>query len=84
MEIEIEHGDWRIYIEANPDCWRGGFVWSICRDDTEWDSGLAFAAEGAETAARQAEPGESHMLANERQGLSNWLLYKDIFWQAGH
>ena len=31
-----------IYIEANPDRYRGGFTWSACRDENELDCGLAF------------------------------------------
>lgn len=31
-----------IYIEDNADRWRGGYSWSVCKDEVELDSGLAF------------------------------------------
>ncbi|MFZ6749595.1 hypothetical protein [Undibacterium sp. Ren11W] len=37
---EIFH-DHEIYIELNPDHYRGGFAWSVCKDECEIDCGLA-------------------------------------------
>lgn len=37
-EVFCEH---EIYIEPNPDHYRGGFAWSVCKDDCEIDCGLA-------------------------------------------
>lgn len=31
-----------IYIEDNPDRWRGGYSWAVCKDEVELDSGLEF------------------------------------------
>jgi hypothetical protein len=33
--------DHEIYIEPNPDHYRGGFAWSVCKDECELDCGLA-------------------------------------------
>ena len=43
-----------IYIEANPDRYRGGFTWSVCRDENELDTGLAFTKNDALAEARKA------------------------------
>ncbi|WP_372871977.1 hypothetical protein [Shewanella sp.] len=61
LENEITRGDWRIYIEPNPDRYRGGFIWSIVKDDgigndgvcesDIWDDGLAWSKEDAVKAA---------------------------------
>ena len=58
MTIQTEHeialGDWRIYIEPNPDRYRGGFIWSIVKDDGIWGDGIAWTTEEAESAAIKA------------------------------
>jgi len=35
------------YIEPNPDRWRGGFFWLVCKDGEEIDSGLCYSIEDA-------------------------------------
>lgn len=34
--------DHEIYIEPNPDRYRGGSAWVVCKDEFELDSGLAW------------------------------------------
>jgi hypothetical protein len=41
-----------IYIEPNPDRWHEGFVWSVCKDREEIDSGLEFGFDDALEVAR--------------------------------
>jgi hypothetical protein len=36
-----------IYIEPNPDQYRGGYVWSVSKDGEGLDTGLAFTVEDA-------------------------------------
>jgi hypothetical protein len=43
-----------IYIEANPDYYRGGFTWSVCRDENELDCGLALTEDEAMAEAQRA------------------------------
>ncbi len=43
-----------IYIEANPDHYRGGFAWSVCRDESELDCGLALTEDEAMAEAQRA------------------------------
>ncbi len=43
-----------IYIEANPDLYRGGFAWSVCRDENELDCGLASTEDEAMAEAQRA------------------------------
>nr|WP_315485228.1 hypothetical protein [uncultured Undibacterium sp.] len=43
-----------IYIEANPDHYRGGFAWSVCREENELDSGLALTEDEAMAEAQRA------------------------------
>lgn len=31
-----------IYIDHNPDHWRGGYVWVVCKNGQELSSGLSF------------------------------------------
>jgi hypothetical protein len=50
---EILHG-YEIFIEGNPDIYRGGFEWSISKDDCVWDSGLAFDVTDAVSDANNA------------------------------
>lgn len=33
--------DYEIFIEPNPDKYRGGFAWSVSKDECELDCGLA-------------------------------------------
>lgn len=42
VPYEEEVNGFTIYIEDNPDRWRGGFSWSVCKDGIEFDSGLEF------------------------------------------
>ncbi len=42
-----------IFIEPNRDSYRGGFEWSVCRDDTELQCGLEFSAEEALKVSRK-------------------------------
>lgn len=42
VPYEEEIKGFTIYIEDNPDRWRGGYSWSVCKDRVEFDSGLAF------------------------------------------
>jgi hypothetical protein len=41
---ETIHG-FEVYIEPNPDQYRGGYLWSVSKDGEELDSGLAFTAD---------------------------------------
>jgi hypothetical protein len=50
-EIFHEH---EIYIEPNPDHYRGGFAWSICKNECELDCGLATTVEEALIRAHKA------------------------------
>ncbi|MFZ6799325.1 hypothetical protein [Undibacterium sp. Di24W] len=43
-----------IYIKANPDHYRGGFAWSVCRDENELDCGLALTENEAMAEAQRA------------------------------
>ncbi|WP_273023114.1 hypothetical protein [Rheinheimera sp.] len=42
VPYEEEVNGFIIYIEDNPDRWRGGYSWSVCKDDVELDSGSVF------------------------------------------
>jgi len=42
-----------IFIEPNRDIYRGGFEWSVCRDDNELQCGLEFSVEEALKASRK-------------------------------
>lgn len=50
-EIFHEH---EIYIEPNPDHYRGGFAWSVCKDECEIGCGLATTMDGAIAEAHMA------------------------------
>ncbi|WP_240220705.1 hypothetical protein [Rheinheimera hassiensis] len=53
VPYEEEVNGFTIYIEDNPDRWRGGYSWSVCKDEVEFDSGLAFdVADALEQAKR--------------------------------
>lgn len=43
-----------IFIEPNPDDYRGGFAWSVCRGENELECGLAFTKNDALSEARKA------------------------------
>ena len=51
---EEEYLGYQIYIEPNPDRYSEGFSWSICKDDSEWDSGIEFSIEEALKKAKKA------------------------------
>lgn len=52
--IEEEFQGCKIFIENNPDSYRGGFEWSVCKDDEMWDSGLAVTIENAVSEAQNS------------------------------
>ncbi|MCD1596854.1 hypothetical protein [Rheinheimera aquimaris] len=43
-----------IYIEDNPDRWRGGYSWSVCKDEVLWHEGLTFTISDAIHSANNA------------------------------
>lgn len=45
--IEDTINGFDIYIEPNPDQYRGGYVWSVSKEDVELDSGLVFSINDA-------------------------------------
>ncbi len=44
---EEEFKGFLIFIESNPDRVRGGFEWSVCKDECEFHADLAFTVESA-------------------------------------
>ena len=52
--IEEEFEGHEIYIENNPDHYRGGYEWSVCKDNVMLDSDLAFSIESALTEAKNS------------------------------
>jgi len=52
--IEEEFEGCKIYIENNPDHYRGGYEWSVSKDNEMLDSGLAFSTESAITEAKDS------------------------------
>lgn len=40
--METEYLGYTIHIEKNPDKYRGGYEWAVCKDSVEWDCGLSF------------------------------------------
>lgn len=52
--IEEKFESYEIYIENNPDHYRGGYEWSVCKDDEMLDSDLAFSIESAITEAKDS------------------------------
>lgn len=50
---EIFHNH-EIYIEPNPDHYRGGFAWSVCKDEFELECGLAITVDEALVEAHKA------------------------------
>ncbi|MEM6190670.1 hypothetical protein [Shewanella scandinavica] len=53
VPYEEEWCGYEIYIERNPDRFRGGFEWSVCFDNEEIQSGLAFHFDFALAEAQQ-------------------------------
>ena len=51
---EEPYAGYTIFIEPNRDRYRGGFEWSVCKDDVEFQSGLEFSVNDALKAARQS------------------------------
>ncbi|MDD8060344.1 hypothetical protein [Shewanella metallivivens] len=45
--IEETINGFDIYIEPNPDQYRGGFVWSVSKEGAELDSGVVFSINDA-------------------------------------
>lgn len=43
-----------IYIDHNPDCWRGGYVWVVSNNNQEISSGLSFSTAASVEEAREA------------------------------
>lgn len=52
--LEEEFEGHEICIEKNPDHYRGGYEWSVCKNDEMLDSGLAFSTESAISEAKHA------------------------------
>ncbi|MCX7205388.1 MAG: hypothetical protein NT086_05270 [Proteobacteria bacterium] len=51
---EETHLGFEIEIDANADKYRGGFAWSISKDEGEFDCGLANSVQDALDEARKA------------------------------
>jgi hypothetical protein len=45
--IEETINGFEVYIEPNPDQYRGGYLWSVSKNNEELDTGLAFTVEDA-------------------------------------
>lgn len=54
FDIEEEYKTYTIHIEKNPDQWRGGFIWSVCKEDEELETGLDFTVETAREEAQRS------------------------------
>lgn len=52
--IEEVIDDMVIWIEPDPDHFRGGYVWSVSRNQTELDCGLSYSPESARSDAKKA------------------------------
>ena len=50
-EIFLNH---EIYIEPNPDHYRGGFAWSVCKNEYELNCGLSITRDEALKEARSS------------------------------
>jgi hypothetical protein len=48
------HLGYEIEIDANPDQYRGGFAWSVSKDECEFDCGLANSVQDALNEAHSA------------------------------
>lgn len=57
LESNTESKDYlcdnEIHIEANPDSWQSGFIWSVSLGDIELYSGMEYSNRSAEMAANQ-------------------------------
>lgn len=53
-DLEETYQGYEIYITPNPDYWRGGFEWSICKNADNLDNGLAFSVADALIEAQQS------------------------------
>jgi hypothetical protein len=51
---EETYNGYDIFVDENRDHNRGGYEWSVCKDETEWDSGLEFIAKSAIESAHKA------------------------------
>jgi hypothetical protein len=51
---EIQIGEFTVFVEPSLDRYNPGFSWSVCRNNTELESGLAFSEEAAVKEAEQA------------------------------
>jgi hypothetical protein len=67
---EIFHG-YEIYVISNPDRWRGGFEWSICKDNCEIESELVFCVDDAIKNAREVVIGLIGAPDNECETIFN-------------
>lgn len=54
VPYEEEINGFTIYIEDNPDRWRGGYSWSVCKGGVVWDEGLTFTIADAMQSANSA------------------------------
>lgn len=45
---------YEIYVSPNRDHFTGGYEWSTCKDEVEWDGGLEFSITDAINCARDA------------------------------
>ncbi|MDP4527438.1 hypothetical protein Q3O59_00160 [Alkalimonas delamerensis] len=54
---EEEFLEYTIYVEVSADRYNPAFSWSICKDDIEYDSGLAFSKHDAIAEAEAAITG---------------------------
>lgn len=52
LETGTKFDDYEIIVEANPDHWRGGFVWSVGFGTEELGSGLEFSENLAQLEVR--------------------------------
>lgn len=54
VPYEEEINGFTVYIEDNPDRWRGGYSWSVCKDEVVWNDGLTFTISDAIHSASNA------------------------------
>ena len=53
ISYEEEYRGYEIYIEKKPDPYRGGFMWSVCKDCEELETDLCFTIGSAVQDARK-------------------------------
>lgn len=51
---EEEYLGFDIFVVSNPDKWNEGFIWSICKDGEEIDTGFEFGFDDAVVVAKDA------------------------------